>query len=305
MHEIRAQRTLMKSAPELWGRVSDPEALGEHLDGFGAIRITRAEHERHVAWEGETASGDVTLEPAGWGTRVTLTARRRVEPELSVAPVEPVVVVAPVEPTTTPVAIDPQLTVESPALREEDFAVVPVAEPTVAAAPERTAMPEAEAAPRQHEPEPERQGFWARLLGRRKRRQDAAGDALDIAAPGIVDVAAPAILDVAAPAIVDVPEPEHAVAEPLRVYLPEAASPPPPPPRLEPPPAPPPPSAPAPPRLEPPPPPVPSPAPAPLARPPAPPPPLAPTRDDEADHERLTAVLDELGANHHRPFSRG
>ncbi len=275
MHEIRAQRTLMKSAPELWGRVSDPEALGEHLDGFGAIRITRAEHERHVAWEGETASGDVTLEPAGWGTRVTLTARRRVEPELSVAPVEPVVVVVPGKPATAPVAIDPQLTVESPALREEAFAVVRVAEPAVAAAPERTAMPEAEAAPRQPEPEPERQGFWARLLGRHKRRQDAAGDALDVAAPAIVDVAARAILDVAAPAIVDVPEPEHAVAEPLRVYLPEAASPPPPP------------------------------APAPLAGPPAPPPPPAPTRDDEADHERLTAVLDELGANHHRPFSRG
>jgi hypothetical protein len=54
--------------------VSDGEALGRHLEPFGEIRITRLEPETTVAWEGDRASGTVQLEPAGWGTKVTLTA---------------------------------------------------------------------------------------------------------------------------------------------------------------------------------------------------------------------------------------
>src|SRR5688572_28988613 len=69
-----AQRTLVKSPPELWAEVSDPEALTRHLSAFGEIRITRAEPETTVAWEGERASGTVELAPAGWGTKVTVTA---------------------------------------------------------------------------------------------------------------------------------------------------------------------------------------------------------------------------------------
>lgn len=68
-------RTLVKSAPELWAEVSDPAALARHLGEFGEIRITRVERECSVAWEGEAASGTVELEPAGWGTRVKVTAR--------------------------------------------------------------------------------------------------------------------------------------------------------------------------------------------------------------------------------------
>ena len=64
----------MKSPPELWAEVSDAGALARHLGEFGVIRITRAQPESIVEWEGETASGCVRLEPAGWGTRVTLTA---------------------------------------------------------------------------------------------------------------------------------------------------------------------------------------------------------------------------------------
>jgi hypothetical protein len=69
-----AQRTLVKSPPELWAELSDAASLAKHLGEFGEIRITRAEPESLVAWEGERANGTVSLEPAGWGTRVTLTA---------------------------------------------------------------------------------------------------------------------------------------------------------------------------------------------------------------------------------------
>jgi hypothetical protein len=68
MPEPRAQRTLVKSPPELWAELSDLEALARHLGEFGEIRITRLEPETTVAWEGDRAHGTVELEPAGWGT---------------------------------------------------------------------------------------------------------------------------------------------------------------------------------------------------------------------------------------------
>src|SRR4051812_9007773 len=75
MDEPRAQRTLVKSPPELWAEVSDLEALARHLGEFGEVRITRLEPETAVAWEGDRARGTVKLEPSGWGTKVTLTAQ--------------------------------------------------------------------------------------------------------------------------------------------------------------------------------------------------------------------------------------
>ena len=75
MQEPRAQRTLVKSPPELWAEVSDVDALARHLGEFGEIRITRLDPETTVAWEGDRACGTVALEPSGWGTKVTLTAK--------------------------------------------------------------------------------------------------------------------------------------------------------------------------------------------------------------------------------------
>src|SRR3954469_19248802 len=95
-----AQRTLVKSPPELWSLVSDPEALARHLEGFGAIRIARLEPEVTVAWEGDRARGTVSLEPAGWGTKVTLTAE---EPEVAAMAPEPEP-----EPEPQPVAVEPE-----------------------------------------------------------------------------------------------------------------------------------------------------------------------------------------------------
>jgi hypothetical protein len=128
MDEPRAQRTLVKSPPELWAQISDVEALAGHLGAFGEIRITRLEPETTVAWEGDRARGTVELEPSGWGTKVTLTAliegEREDEPEPVAAP-EPV---ARVEPDVAP---QPQ--------------------------PEPKAVPEPE----------RRAGLFARLFGRR------------------------------------------------------------------------------------------------------------------------------------------
>ena len=68
------QRTLVKSPPELWAELSNPESLARRLSDFGEIRITRLVPETTVAWEGERASGTVELESSGWGTKVRLTA---------------------------------------------------------------------------------------------------------------------------------------------------------------------------------------------------------------------------------------
>jgi hypothetical protein len=80
MAEHEASRTLVKSAPELWAECSDAASLARHLGRFGEIRITKLEPETAVAWEGEDVSGTVTLEPSGWGTRVTLTASADASP---------------------------------------------------------------------------------------------------------------------------------------------------------------------------------------------------------------------------------
>jgi hypothetical protein len=74
MQDLTAKRTLVKSPPELWSELSEVERLARHLGAFGEIEITRLEPERTVAWEGEGASGTVSIEPSGWGTKVTLTA---------------------------------------------------------------------------------------------------------------------------------------------------------------------------------------------------------------------------------------
>jgi hypothetical protein len=94
MAEHEASRTLVKSAPELWAECSDAASLARHLGRFGEIRITKLDPETAVAWEGDDVSGTVTLEPSGWGTRVTLTAsvetaRRRAFEEPARAAPEP------------------------------------------------------------------------------------------------------------------------------------------------------------------------------------------------------------------------
>jgi hypothetical protein len=140
MQDLTVKRTLVKSPPELWSELSEVERLAKHLDAFGEIKITRLEPERAVAWEGEGASGTVSIEPSGWGTKVTLTAR--VEGE------EP----APPEPEPAPPEPEP----EPPAPEPEPVAAEPSPEP-VAQTP--------------------RAGLFARLFGRERRRPALAADA--------------------------------------------------------------------------------------------------------------------------------
>lgn len=71
---LTAKRTLVKSGPELWAEVSDPEQLGAHFAAFGEIRITRLTDASLVEWEGERAAGRLELGASGFGTRVELTA---------------------------------------------------------------------------------------------------------------------------------------------------------------------------------------------------------------------------------------
>jgi hypothetical protein len=273
MPEPRAQRTLVKSPPELWAEVSDLEALARHLGEFGEIRITRLEPETTVAWEGDRACGTVELEPAGWGTKVTITAQLAE----AAAAVEPVAVEA------EPVAAEPEPAAEQGTEEEEPepvaaapepLAAEPEPEPTAEEQPPSMPVPQPQHAGSEPAPEP-RGGFFARLFGRKKREQVPVAESKPVAAePEAVAIAEPEPEPVAAePEPVAVAEPEPVAAEPEPEPLATA----------EPAPAPEPPRA-------------------------ADPEPVAPptaSLDGDRAQAILTGVLDDLGSAHHRPFSRG
>jgi hypothetical protein len=105
MEQSTAQRRLVKSPPELWAELSSEDGLSRRLSSFGEIRITRVQPETTVAWEGERASGTVQLEPAGWGTKVILTATAQHTPEPERAP-EPRPAPPPAPPDPIPIATE-------------------------------------------------------------------------------------------------------------------------------------------------------------------------------------------------------
>jgi hypothetical protein len=109
MADLTAQRTLVKSPPELWSELSEVESLAKHLGELGEIRITKVEPETTVAWEGEQISGTVQLEQSGWGTRVTF---RATVPEPDPLPEPEATPVPPSEPSQ--VMAEPAPVVESP-----------------------------------------------------------------------------------------------------------------------------------------------------------------------------------------------
>src|SRR5579871_4590693 len=139
MISAEAQRTLVKSPPELWAELSDPDSLARHLEdlgGGGEIRILSTEPETKVAWEGPGVSGVIELEASGWGTRVTLTAMRETPAAPEVEP-EPVI------------ESEPEAVAEPETVAEPEPGAV--AEPETVAEPEPGAVAEPGAA---IEPEP-------------------------------------------------------------------------------------------------------------------------------------------------------
>ena len=115
MPDLTAKRTLVKSPPELWEELSEVEGLAKHFGAFGEIKITKLEPEHTVAWEGEHASGTVSIEPSGWGTKVTLHAELPEAEEEPVAEPEPEPVA---EPEPEPVAEEPEPVAEEPVAEE-------------------------------------------------------------------------------------------------------------------------------------------------------------------------------------------
>src|SRR5215207_7457152 len=140
MPDLTAKRTLVKSPPELWEELREVDRLAKHLGAFGEITITKLEPEHTVAWEGERASGTVSIEPSGWGTKVTLRAELP-QPE---------------EAEAEPAATDPRDEAQHVSNQQRPFRVEP----------EPTPEPDAESGADTSEPAP-RRGLWGRLFRRR------------------------------------------------------------------------------------------------------------------------------------------
>jgi hypothetical protein len=196
MISSEVQRTLVKSPPELWAELSDPAALSRHLGQLGQIRIVRTQPESTVEWAAENTTGTVSISPSGWGTKVTLSVNREIlarapEPDVVVepeVPAQPPVVIEPevaaearvaVEPipaAEAPVTIEPAPAAQAPVAIEPIPAAkaIPAAEPEVAAEPPFAIEPAPATEPMPAaEPEP-RRGFLARLFGRRRRAEPLA-----------------------------------------------------------------------------------------------------------------------------------
>jgi hypothetical protein len=152
MISSEVQRTLVKSPPELWAELSDPDALARHLGEFGEIHITRVDPEQKVEWEAGDTSGTVLIKPSGWGTKVKLTVIR----ELAEPDAEP-----PVAPTSAahsesqpPPLAEPQAEPAGEPAAEPEFEPQPQAEQALAAPPASDEQPAFEAEPQlQAEPQ--------------------------------------------------------------------------------------------------------------------------------------------------------
>jgi hypothetical protein len=173
------QRTLVKSPPELWAELGDPEALARHLGELGEIRITSVEPETKVEWESDDARGVVQLKQSGWGTKVTLSVTRT--PPAPIDTPDPDLATA-VEPESNP-TVEPESAVEPEATAESKAIVEPG--PTVEQGPSAGLAtpephPEPVAAEKQEPQEPQpKLGFFARLFRKRKPAAIAVAPAIE------------------------------------------------------------------------------------------------------------------------------
>ncbi len=222
MISSEVQRTLVKSPPELWAEISDPEALARHLGEFGEIRITRVQPEQKVEWEAPGASGSIVIKPSGWGTKVRLTVTRElgetdaaIEPGETSEPGQGVTIEA-AQQVQGAAALDLETEAEGESEPHDELeavqAEIPAEEllaeeqleeadgPVAASLPledlegqsERDPLPEVAG---ESDPQPEREpeaeparrlGFFARLFGRRRVVRTAA-DEPDLHTPEIAE----------------------------------------------------------------------------------------------------------------------
>ena len=208
MPDLTAKRTLVKSPPELWEELSEVDRLAKHLSAFGEITITKLEPEHTVAWEGERASGTVSIEPSGWGTKVTLHAEL---PEPDEQEPEPDPEQAPAEPAA-------EAPIEEPEVGTQESAVEPEAE--------LEAEPEVEP-----EVEPtRRRGFWGWLFRERTdspARAVMAAEAEPVAAepePSVPEPSEPKPSE-PEPSVPDPSEAEPSAPEPVEAIADEAEPP--------------------------------------------------------------------------------
>jgi hypothetical protein len=79
-----AARTLVKSQPELWELISQPERMegwsSALLGRAASVELSESDPENRLAWEAsadrEAASVEIELEQDGWGTNVAIIVRR-------------------------------------------------------------------------------------------------------------------------------------------------------------------------------------------------------------------------------------
>src|SRR5215207_7888502 len=78
----KAERTLVKSQPELWQLLDEPERMqglmSSLLGRATEIEVTERQPEVKLAWEGavaaEAGSIEVELKKSGWGTQISIVA---------------------------------------------------------------------------------------------------------------------------------------------------------------------------------------------------------------------------------------
>lgn len=179
MISSEAQRTLVKSPPELWNELSEPASLSRHLGELGDIRITNMEPESVVEWEAELLRGTVKLEPSGWGTRVTLTVNREFPDSDGSAMPEmesPLQAVVPEDFAQPEKAAQPEQAAQAEQAQSQGEPEPSNIEPQAAGAPpEQEAKQEAKTGLPSEEPLP-RQGFFARIFRSFKGRPAPAQD---------------------------------------------------------------------------------------------------------------------------------
>lgn len=259
----------MKSAPELWTALSDPEGLAGHLGEFGEITIVRAEPQASIVWEADGVSGSVELEPSGFGTTVRLAVRYAAAAEGA----DPVAAEVEAEEDAPVAEVELEAVAEHAAVEaEEEDEAVPEVEAAAeggVAGPAEPDVPSPSGSARTGGP----RAFFMRLF--RRGGKTTATTPASVEAPRPV-LAAPAQAPFASP-VPDRPEVELTEEAGVQAETIDMA------PEAE------------------------APDVAPEAETDAAPEaqPDAPALDPEHALAVLQAALDRLGAAHHRPFSRG